>query len=94
MTWLPWELRVLSDRTTILLPRSFRLKRIQEVILQYRVTHFLWGSFEPPPFYEVNPELWANELSELRAVLDLTDERELYRTTGGLPYPVRLYRIR
>jgi hypothetical protein len=57
------------------------------------VTHFLWGSFEPPPFYEVNPELWANELHELRAALELTDERELYRTTGGLPYPVRLYRI-
>jgi len=117
MTWLPWELRVLTDRTivpkpalaltgssvselrvlsdraTVLLPRNFRLRRIQEVILQYRVTHFLWGSFEPPPFYEVNPELWANELSELRAALDLTDERELYRTTGGLPYPVRLYRI-
>jgi hypothetical protein len=93
MTWLPWELRVLSDRTTVLLPRSFRLRRIQEVILEYRVTHFLWGSFEPPPFYEVNPELWANELHELRAALELTDERELYRTTGGLPYPVRLYRI-
>jgi Dolichyl-phosphate-mannose-protein mannosyltransferase len=93
MTWLPWELRVISDRTTVLLPRSFRLRRIQEVILQYRVTHFLWGSFEPPPFYEVNPELWANELHELRAALELTDERELYRTTGGLPFPVRLYRI-
>jgi hypothetical protein len=94
MTWWPWEFRVISNRTTVLMPRSFRLRRIQEVVLKYGVTHLLWGSFEPPPFYEVNPELWALELHELRAALELTDERELYRTTGGLPFPVRIYRIR
>ena len=49
MTWFPWELRVTSDRTTVLMPRNYNPRRIQEVIAQYRVTHFLWGSFEPPP---------------------------------------------
>ena len=24
MTWIPWELRIASDRTTILLPRNFK----------------------------------------------------------------------
>ena len=50
MTWYPWELRVTSDRTTILMPRSYNPRRIREVIAQYGVTHFLWGSFEPPPY--------------------------------------------
>ena len=49
MTWFPWELRIASDRTTILLPRNYSARRIEEVIRQYRVTHVLWGSFEPPP---------------------------------------------
>src|SRR5262249_43222072 len=61
MTWFPWELRVTSDRTTILMPRNYHPRRIQEVIRQYGVTHFLWGSFEPPPYYEINPESWAND---------------------------------
>ena len=49
MTWFPWELRVASDRTTILMPRNYSARRIEEVIRQYKVTHVLWGSFEPPP---------------------------------------------
>ena len=28
------------------------------------MTHFLWGSFEPPPYYEINPESWALELEQ------------------------------
>ena len=59
MTWFPWELRVTSDRTTVLMPRNYSPRRIQEVIGQYGVTHFLWGSFEPPPYHEINPESWA-----------------------------------
>ena len=66
MTWFPWELRVTSDRTTILMPRNYHPRRIQEVIRQYGVTHILWGSFEPPPYYEINPESWAVELERLR----------------------------
>ena len=66
MTWFPWELRVTIDRTTILMPRNYQPRRIQEVIRQYGVTHFLWGSFEPPPYYEINPESWAVELDQLR----------------------------
>ena len=93
MTWFPWELRITSDRTTILMPRNYHPRRIQEVIAQYRVTHFLWGSFEPPPYYEINPELWAVELDHLRTVLGLTDAREIYRSTGEMYFPVRLYRL-
>ena len=64
MTWFPWELRVASDRTTILLPRNYSPRRINEVIRQYRVTHFLWGSFEPPP--HVDPETWGPYLDQVR----------------------------
>ena len=32
MIWFPWELRVASDRTTVLLPSSYSLARIDEVI--------------------------------------------------------------
>ena len=63
------------------------------MIAQYRVTHFLWGSFEPPPYYEINPEPWAVELDHLRTVLGLTDAREVYRSTGEMYFPVRLYRL-
>jgi 4-amino-4-deoxy-L-arabinose transferase-like glycosyltransferase len=94
MTWFPWELRVTSDRTTILMPRNFSAKRINEVIAQYGVTHFLWGSFEPPPYYEINPESWALELDQLRAALGLTDSREVFRTSKDIFFPVRLYRLR
>ncbi len=93
MTWFPWELRVTSDRTTILMPRNYDAKRIQEVIRQYGVTHILWGSFEPPPYYEINPESWALALDDLRAALGLIDAREVYRSSNELLFPVRLYRL-
>jgi 4-amino-4-deoxy-L-arabinose transferase-like glycosyltransferase len=93
MTWFPWELRVTTDRTTILLPRNYSPRRIQEVIRQYQVTHFLWGSFEPPPYYEINPQGWGLELEQLRQAIGLTDSRELYRSSHDIFFPVRLYRL-
>lgn len=93
MTWFPWELRVLSDRTTILMPRNYKTSRIQDVIRQYGVTHFLWGSFEPPPFDEINPESWSEELDKLHTVLRLTEEREVFRTKNEVFFPLRLYRL-
>ncbi|MGE5754801.1 MAG: hypothetical protein ACM35G_03650 [Planctomycetaceae bacterium] len=92
MTWFPWEFRVASDRTTVLLPRNYARARIERVIRQYGVTHVLWGSFEPPPHSD--PELWGAYLDRLRIALGLTDARELFRSSPGLPYPVRLYRVR
>ena len=50
--------------------------RITEVIRQYGVTHILWGSFEPPPFDEINPEAWSDELDKLHTILRLTDQRK------------------
>jgi hypothetical protein len=94
MTWFPWELRVTSDRITVLMPRNYSPRRIEEVIAQYGVTHFLWGSFEPPPYAEINPESWAPELERLRTRLGLTRDRELFRSVGSPFYPVRLYRLR
>ena len=92
MTWFPWELRVCSDRTTVLLPRNYNPARIEEVIRQYGVTHVLWGSFEPPP--DVDPEAWGPYLERLRLGLGLTDARQVHASPPGLPYPVRLYRLR
>jgi len=92
MTWFPWEMRVASQRTTVLLPRNYAQPRIETVIRQYGVTHVLWGSFEPPP--HVDPEAWAAYLERLRLGLGLTDARELFRSPPSLPYPVRLYRVR
>lgn len=94
MTWFPWELRVTSDRTTILMPRNYNPRRIKEVIDLYGVTHVLWGSFEPPPYFEINPESWTTELERLRVALGLTDEREVLRTSRETFFPVRLYRVR
>ena len=92
MTWFPWELRIASDRTTVLLPRNYSRQRIEEVIRQYRVTHLLWGSFEPPP--HVDPETWGPYLEQLRSSLGLTSAGELYRSPREVPfYPVQLYRI-
>jgi 4-amino-4-deoxy-L-arabinose transferase-like glycosyltransferase len=91
MTWFPWELRVTGDRTTVLMPRNYSPARIQQVIAQYRVSHFLWGSFEPPP--DVDPEAWGSYLDQLRAGLGLTRERELFRSSRSSYYPVRLYRL-
>ena len=93
MTWFPWELRVTSDRTTILMPRNYNPRRIKEVMSQYGVTHILWGSFEPPPYYEINPESWMRELDNLRTALGLTDGREVYRSSRDIFFPVRLYRV-
>ena len=92
MTWFPWELRATSDRITILMPRNYNLRRIDEVIKQYGVTHVLWGSFEPPP--DVDPEFWGPYLEQLRSNLHLTNERELFRSSRESAYPVRLYRLR
>jgi 4-amino-4-deoxy-L-arabinose transferase-like glycosyltransferase len=94
MTWFPWELRVTSERTTILMPRNYRFRRIEEVLQQYQVTHLLWGSFEPPPAGEIDPEPWSGELEKLRTALGLTDSRELFRSSGEAFFPVRLYRLR
>ncbi len=92
MTWLPWELRIASDRTTVLLPRNYNRQRIDEVIRQYGVTHLLWGSFDPPP--HADPETWGSYLDRLRAMLGLTSKHELYRSPRDVPfYPVQLYRI-
>jgi Dolichyl-phosphate-mannose-protein mannosyltransferase len=91
MTWFPWELRVASDRTTILLPRNFSARRIEEVIRQYKVTHVLWGSFEPPP--HVDAETFGPYLDHVRAALGLTSARELYHSPREMLYPVRLYRL-
>jgi hypothetical protein len=93
MTWFPWELRITSDRSTILMPRNYDPRRIKAVMSQYGVTHFLWGSFEPPPYYEINPEVWAPDLDRLRTALGLTDAREIYRTSRERFFPLRLYRI-
>jgi 4-amino-4-deoxy-L-arabinose transferase-like glycosyltransferase len=93
MTWFPWELRVTSDRTTILMPRNYNPSRIKEVMGQYGVTHILWGSFEPPPYYEINPESWALELDRLRTAVGLTDGREVYRSSRDILFPVRLFRV-
>jgi 4-amino-4-deoxy-L-arabinose transferase-like glycosyltransferase len=93
MTWFPWELRVTSDRTTVLMPRNYNPKRIREVINQYGVTHLVWGSFEPPPYFEINPESWSNELERLRTALGLTDSHELYRSSREVFFPVRIYRV-
>jgi hypothetical protein len=91
MTWFPWEMRVASDRTTVLLPRNFSARRIEEVIHQYRVTHVLWGSFEPPP--HVDPESFGPYLEQVRTALGLTTARELYRSPREMLFPVRLYRL-
>jgi hypothetical protein len=101
MTWFPWELRVTSDRTTVLLPRSleggeYEAKRINDTIRQYGVTHILWGSFEPGP--DQDPEWLGTYLTALRESLGLTDARMIYRTPPSrrdrpIPYPVKLYKL-
>jgi len=92
MTWFPWEFRLASGRTTVLMPRSYQLARIRAVAEQYGVTHVLWGSFEPPP--NVDPESFGPYLSNLRVAAGLTDAREVFRSPAGMPFGVRLYRIR
>ncbi len=70
---------------------SFSAARIDEVVRQYRVTHVLWGSFEPPP--NVDPETFGPYLSGVRTSLGLTDSREVYRSPREMPFGVRLYRL-
>jgi hypothetical protein len=92
MTWFPWEVRVASDRTTVILPRSYNPARIESTIRQYGVTHVLWGSFEPPP--HVDPETLGPYLDRIRLTIGLTPDREIYRSPARLLYGVRLYRVR
>ncbi len=92
LTWFPWEIRVASDRTTVLFPRNYSLARVNEVIRQYGVTHVLWGSFEPPP--DVDPEVWGPYLERLRLGAGLIDSREIHASPRRLLYPVRLYKVR
>ncbi len=96
MTWFPWEMRLLSQRTTILMPRSFDARRNLETIgdgpFGYHVTHVLWGSFEPPP--HIDPEEFGPYLERVRQMTRLTEAQEIYRSPPGLLFPVRLYRIR
>ncbi|HEU5117836.1 MAG TPA: hypothetical protein VFT74_14510, partial [Isosphaeraceae bacterium] len=96
LTWFPWELRVTSDRTTVLFPRSleagqYEVRRIEEVLRQYGVTHILWGSFEPAP--DSDPEWLGTYLKALRESLSLSESKEVYRSPETLRYPVRLDRL-
>jgi hypothetical protein len=96
MTWFPWEVRLSTQRTTILLPRSlvasqFELDRIEETIRQYGVTHVLWGSFETPPIVDL--ETYGPEITQLRIAAGMVDRLEVYRSPRTLPFPVRLYRL-
>lgn len=94
LTWFPWEFRLASRRTTILMNRSLYPPHLRRTIRQYGVTHVLWGSFEPPP--EIDPEPWGASLSSVRASLGLSRANELYRGPPGPPiatYPVAIYRI-
>jgi hypothetical protein len=92
MTWFPWELRAVSNRPTVLMPRNYDPRRIAEVIQQYKVTHLLWGSFEPPP--DIDPESWGRYLEQLRTTLGLTADREIFKSARNELYPVCLYELR
>ena len=96
MTWFPWELRLLSQRTTILMPRNFSARRNLETIgdgpFGYHVTHVLWGSFEPPP--HVDPQTFGAYLETVRLQTGLTDDKQLYRSPPGVLFPVRLFQLR
>jgi hypothetical protein len=91
LTWFPWELRVVSDRTTILFPRNYSPAHIDRTIRQYGVTHVAWGSFEPPP--DIDPESWGPYLDRLRKALGLDERSKLFATDRRFPYPVTLYRL-
>jgi 4-amino-4-deoxy-L-arabinose transferase-like glycosyltransferase len=97
MTWFPWELRVMSQRTTILMPRNFNARRNLETIgdgpFGYHVTHVLWGSFEPPP-PPIDPHTFAPYLEGVRLQTGLSDDKQIYRSPPGVPFPVRLYQLR
>ncbi len=99
MTWFPWEFRLASQRTTVLMPRSmvlsnYQITRLTETINDYGVTHVLWGSFETSP--NLDPETFGPELERLRQMVGFTDSKEIYRSPRDLGYPfaVRLYRLK
>ena len=97
MTWFPWELRVMSQRTTILMPRSFSARRNLETIgdgpFGYHVTHVLWGSFEPPPL-PIDPQAFGSYLDAVRLQTGLGDDKQIYRSPPGVLFPVQLYQLR
>jgi len=92
MSWFPWEMRVTSNRITVLMPRSYDARRIREVMDQYGVTHVIWGSFETPQ--HVDPETFGPYLTGVKAGIGLSSANEIYRTpreSGGM-YPVSIHR--
>jgi len=94
VTWFPWEFRLASRRTTILINRSLYPPHIERTIRDYEATHILWGSFEPPS--DIDPELWGASLSQIRSSLGLGPENAIYRSPVIAPigaYPVALYRV-
>lgn len=94
VTWFPWEFRLASRRTTILMNRSLYAPHIERTIRNYEATHVLWGSFEPPP--DIDPELWEARLGQVRAALGLNSANAIYRSPAVSPigpYPVVLYRL-
>lgn len=92
MSWFPWEMRVTSNRITILMPRSYDARRIREVMDQYGVTHVVWGSFEIPP--QVDPETFGPYLTSVKASLGLNDSNRVYATPKGVGgvYPISIHR--
>jgi len=92
MSWFPWEMRVTSNRITVLMPRNYDARRIQEVMDQYGVTHVVWGSFEIPR--HVDPESFGPYLTSVKAALGLTESNRVYTTPKGQggAYPVSIYR--
>jgi hypothetical protein len=95
LTWFPWETRVTSNRSTVLFPRAleggaYELSRLEDTIRRYRVTHVLWGSFEPS--LEGDPEALGSYLQSLRESMGLSQSRLLWRS-DGFPFPVRLYKL-
>jgi hypothetical protein len=94
MTWFPWEFRLASRRTTILMNRSLNPTQIQRTIDNYEATHILWGSFEPPA--DADPEIWGAALGRIRSSLGLNPSNALYRSPVVSPigtYPLMLFPI-
>jgi hypothetical protein len=92
VTWFPWEFRLASRRTTILMNRSLYAPHIERTIRNYQATHILWGSFEPPP--DIDPERWGASLTQIESALGLRQPNAMYRTPFASPigtYPVVLY---
>jgi|SRR5579872_1046583 len=94
VTWFPWELRLASGRTTILMNRSLYPLAIERTIRDYQATHILWGSFEPP--LDIDPELLGATFAQIRSALGIDPSSALYRSPYIAPvgiYPVALYRV-